>query len=269
MTAMLLGQPPGCMLHHASTVSLLVAWWLTFCSPFDIFWKSISTLPSVVFTAMGACTAISSGHAVTTWGADKVIYNKFHTNDALIRQSVVVSVSCGVISSVGGGLLADFLNLRSAHAFTSNKSLDVLSNTEQGHIHRAKICRCFVLSCVYVLLMRNAVVADAFWSKITQDETRRVIIGHFIICSLQLLNWASSLFFPSLDMCCMVFDAFKEVLCIQQYIPCDHQPSELTTKTKKKNSQKGMDEKPLKVSVIHEPIHNTSDGFLRRSSRRK
>ena len=217
MTAILLGQPPGCMLHHASTMSLLVAWWLIFCSPFDVFWRLLSTLHPRVLTAMGVCTAISSGHAITTWGADKAIYNNFHTNDVLIRQSVVVSVSCGLISSVGGGLLADCLSLRSDHTFTSNKSLDVLSDTLQGHILRAKVCRSFVLSCFYVVLMRN----DTFWNELVLDESRRVPVGHFIICFLQLLNWVISLLFPSVDIICLVFDVFKAILCIRNHILCD------------------------------------------------
>ena len=95
------------MLHHASGVSLFMAWWLTFCSPQDVYWRCVSSLSKASEAGIGLLAAVSSGHAITTWGVDKAL---FGSNQAA-SNSFLINVCCGVMSSNGGGIVAEAFGL--------------------------------------------------------------------------------------------------------------------------------------------------------------
>lgn len=108
LTGWLLGQTPSWIVSHSAFPALLVAWWLTFFSPFDIYYKAVEKIPFFLFF-VGIFSAISGGHAVTSWGVDKAISNAFHVNHVRISQSVLTCIACGTFSASGGGILANVL----------------------------------------------------------------------------------------------------------------------------------------------------------------
>ena len=76
LVGLLLGQPPSWTLSHNAPRSLLAAFWLTFALPGDYWFKAYeASYVAKLFFATGA--ALSSGHAITSWGADKAL-NAMH-----------------------------------------------------------------------------------------------------------------------------------------------------------------------------------------------
>jgi hypothetical protein len=141
LTAILLGQPPGWMLSHSSFLSLLIAWWLTFFCPFDFYWKIIHlpTIAPIIQLHHSFFLSISSIHAATSWGMDKVLYNNFHPSPStiLIRESIVLSLLTAVLSSNGGGLIADSLNLcQQDSSFHLHTPTCLSSSSSSGNRHR-------------------------------------------------------------------------------------------------------------------------------------
>ena len=108
LTGWLLGQTPSWIVSHSAFPALLVAWWLTFFSPFDIYHKVITRVPLCLFI-VGLFASVSGGHAVTSWGVDKALNNAFHVNHVRISQSFLTCLACGTLSASGGGFLADAL----------------------------------------------------------------------------------------------------------------------------------------------------------------
>ena len=108
LTGWLLGQTPSWIVSHSAFPALLVAWWLTFFSPFDIYYKIVDKVPLSLFF-VGIFASISGGHAVTSWGVDKALNNTFHVNHIRISQSFLTCIACGTLSASGGGILADVL----------------------------------------------------------------------------------------------------------------------------------------------------------------
>lgn len=122
-TGLLLGQAPSWMVSHTAFNSLLLAWWLVFFSPFDAFYKVVSgPWHSIVLHTISFGAAVSSGHAVTSWGVDKVVYNTFHVNQARLSESIWTCLFCGTLSCCGGTLLKDWLNMMNFPSFAAVKS---------------------------------------------------------------------------------------------------------------------------------------------------
>lgn len=108
LTGLLLGQTPSWILSHSAFPALFAAWWLIFFCPMDIVFRVVDYSTSTTFL-IGLVAAISSGHAVTSWGVDKAAFNTFHVNYERISQSSFVCIGCGTLSGSGGGLIADAL----------------------------------------------------------------------------------------------------------------------------------------------------------------
>ena len=73
ITGLVLGQPPSWMLGTppVSTISLLLAWWLVFCCPYDLFFHVMKNPVVPLWSVVELLSAVSCGLAVTTWGIDK------------------------------------------------------------------------------------------------------------------------------------------------------------------------------------------------------
>lgn len=72
LTALVLGQPASWMLGSPSSPrALLCAWWLFFCCPGDLFVR-VMARAEFLWHVPEWLGALSGGHAVTTWGVDKV-----------------------------------------------------------------------------------------------------------------------------------------------------------------------------------------------------
>lgn len=72
MGVFVLGQTPSWMHSFTAWPALAVAWWLTFFSPWDLWHGRAMRSRAVVFAAAFG-RAISASHAITSWGADKVL----------------------------------------------------------------------------------------------------------------------------------------------------------------------------------------------------
>jgi uncharacterized membrane protein YeiH len=153
LTGILLGQTPSWILSHSAFPALLLAWWLTFFSPFDCYYKTINQIPIFLFF-VGIGGAISSGHAVTSWGLDKAAYNLSHVNHIRISQSVLTCIACGTLSASGGGLIANCLKF-----FDTSKSYTLTVTpsffTPGDYTASSTANRAFLLSCIYFVLLNQ------------------------------------------------------------------------------------------------------------------
>lgn len=75
MGIFVLGQTPSWMHSFTAWPALAVAWWLTFFSPWDLWHGRAMRNKAVGFVAAFG-RAISASHAITSWGADKVILHR-------------------------------------------------------------------------------------------------------------------------------------------------------------------------------------------------
>jgi len=73
LTGLVLGQTPSWIVSHSAFPALLLAWWLTFYCPWDLYYTFVASWEGegARFVA-GLLGAVSAGHAVTSWGLDKV-----------------------------------------------------------------------------------------------------------------------------------------------------------------------------------------------------
>jgi hypothetical protein len=214
LTGILLGQPPGWMLSHSSFLSLLIAWWLTFFSPFDFYWSLIHSpnLAPILQIHHSFFSDISSIHAATSWGMDKVLFNTFHTPTILIRESIFLSLLTAVLSSNGGGLISDCLNLCHQNSFEL-QTPTCLKNTPQGNQYRSNLLRSFFLGLVYYLALNPLNIFP--WESLTQEQR---VYGHSIIGILCLLMWLRSQLLPQADVIGKVSSILLKILNISSTI---------------------------------------------------
>ncbi|EKX53476.1 hypothetical protein GUITHDRAFT_101177 [Guillardia theta CCMP2712] len=82
--------------------AFLLAWWLTFCSPFDIWHNSMKT--PWLMIPIKAFATISSAHAITSWGMEKAL-NAEHER---MRKSVWAALLCGFTSGSFGWVVVSY-----------------------------------------------------------------------------------------------------------------------------------------------------------------
>ena len=185
LMAVMLGQPPSWMLVHSTPFSLFLAWWLTFCSPGDFYWKHLSD-NKWLFEVVSVADAISQGHAITSWGMDKALFSSFHNNSATISNALVLNVVCGVVSSNGGGILADLLGFYEKDSFAFTRSPAFLSTGSDGDISRKKLTKCFLLACMYFSIIKPPPIDNLPW--FPNEANERKLFGHMVVCMLQILD---------------------------------------------------------------------------------
>lgn len=191
LTGILLGQTPSWVLSHSAFPALLLAWWLTFYSPFDIFWNFFNSNQLFIFV-MGAFASISAGHAVTSWGMDKALFNAAHVNHKRISESVLACIFCGTLSACGGGLLNDWFSFSRAPSFQSRTSPAIFSIN--NYAASATITRAFICACIYYAALNPCgyLPWDTFF--ISKEQ------GHLLVCTLQLVHFLSKQLVPDLDI---------------------------------------------------------------------
>lgn len=182
LTGVVLGQTPSWIMSHNAFPALLLAWWLTFFFPFDLYWLSIQRLPSLYF-AIRIGSAISSGHAVTSWGVDKAMYNTFHLNHVRISESLFTLVLCGALSGSGGGILGDLFGLYRNPSFVWTSVTPAILQPDRFEAVAA-LTRSFFLAIVYLLAMQKPLV---FGSEMPSHSLSRTQ-GHLLICSTQVVH---------------------------------------------------------------------------------
>lgn len=166
LTGIVLGQTPSWILSSNAFPALFVAWYLTYFCPYDAYYTLLTSfigIPILLFANIGS--AISSGHAVTSWGLDKAAFNAFHKNSHRLSGSVLTCIISGTLSACGGGLITtyfDFFGTKSDFKLhTLNKSF-------------------WLALLYYCLLNKNK---DLPWDQQFSKE-----FGHSVIINLQLLN---------------------------------------------------------------------------------
>lgn len=192
LTGILLGQTPSWIISHTAFPALLLAYWLTFCCPFDVFWILLLQLPlNISKVVLGVFASLSSGHAVTSWGQDKATFNTFHVNQDRISMSVMTCILSGTFSASGGGIIADSLGFFRIPSFTFSKTPGIL--TIDRFSASATFNRAFLLSCLYYCLTSKHYMP---WKgSLVPIQTGRLIVG-----ILQLLNYIIQLLDPQMDI---------------------------------------------------------------------
>ena len=105
MVGVLLGQPASWTTSKTAPPSLVLAFWLSVACPMDAFYRLYKYDAVRAMVAVGA--ALSTGHAVTSWGADKAI----HAVHEKPRASVCSTLLAGAFGASGGGLGVHALDL--------------------------------------------------------------------------------------------------------------------------------------------------------------
>ena len=192
-----LGQTPSWILSHAAFPALLLAWWFTFFFPFDLYYRMISSSGYLSWALLLICkvgAAISGGHAVTSWGMDKALFNTSHTNAERIAASVVTCIFAGTISASGGGILADIFGFfREKNSFTLTETPELFKGFSLKHPEidgnapvRNSLLSAFLLSSTYYLLLNPSGYLP--WEKNAFSKE----VGHLVICSLSVANLLSN-----------------------------------------------------------------------------
>jgi len=158
LTGWLLGQTPSWLLSHSAFPALLLAWWLTFYCPGDLYyaaltsvWGTLALQPAVTLVA-----AKSAGHAVTSWGVDKALNNAFHADVGTkkLAESAITCILSGALSASGGGILTDCLSLLQAPGSSYTwRPPSLLQASNQGDAAARPLTKSFFLASLYYLLL--------------------------------------------------------------------------------------------------------------------
>ena len=163
LVGLLLGQPPSWTLSHNAPRSLLLAFWLTWSCPGDLWTTAYeNSFVLRLFFATGA--ALSSGHAITSWGQDKAL-NAFHVQ---AQGAVFSALIAGAVGASGGGLLAALL--------------DPFGERPVGQRSYGAFLRAAVGSVAYYLLRDpHGVLADEYGYAAVAPATAKMMIGAYAV----------------------------------------------------------------------------------------
>lgn len=99
VTALILGQPASWLNSHV-WAAFIVAYWLVFCSPGDVWFKLLQH--GWLLLPIKAAATISAAHALSSWGLDKALT----AEHPKIRTSLWGALVCGFSSGCLGGMVA-------------------------------------------------------------------------------------------------------------------------------------------------------------------
>ena len=99
VTALILGQPASWLNTHV-WAAFIVAYWLVFCSPGDVWFKLLDH--GWLLLPIKAAATISAAHALSSWGLDKALT----AEHPRIQKSVWGALLCGFASGSLGGMVA-------------------------------------------------------------------------------------------------------------------------------------------------------------------
>lgn len=174
LTGILLGQVPSWIISNTAFPAFLLAFWLTFCCPFDVFWILAKYLNFLIKFG----SAISTGHAVTSWGVDKALKNTFHLNAIKISKSMLTCILCGIFSGCGGGLISDYFGFYREHSFVPRTpSIFEINN----YFASKAFTKSSLLSILYYVLVSS----DYFpW----RNPLLSMRAGHTVIVGIELIH---------------------------------------------------------------------------------
>mmetsp|Transcript_3596 Transcript_3596/g.8485 ORF Transcript_3596/g.8485 Transcript_3596/m.8485 type:complete len:404 (-) Transcript_3596:43-1254(-) len=112
-TAVLLGQNASWAAGTHVWSALLLAWWLTFSFPGDLWYKAMHT--PFLFLPLKIGQTISSGHAVSSWGVEKALT----AEHVRMRGSVWGALACGFFSASFGWVMVEYFQAGGAGLLAS------------------------------------------------------------------------------------------------------------------------------------------------------
>jgi hypothetical protein len=197
---MFLGVVPSWCLSHYALNALMCAWWLVFCFPHDLFFRYAASgygkgnISIFIDYFLHFLRLISTAHAITSWGCDKGLSDKFHVNGIRISESLYTCIFAGMLSGGGGAILADYLNLMGDEPYIP-RTLGMFAN-DNSKIKDNKIVddkvvenpalfapsRALLLSTIYIILTNESGHFDYFlgqnrWSR----SSAKVLISSFCL----------------------------------------------------------------------------------------
>ena len=188
LVAFILGVPPWWAVGHASIVAYIISWWLVFCSPYDIVWKLFDTFPNadIPLTLLGA---ISSCHALTSWGMDRVIFNDMnHLDSTMLTKSTNFALLSGVVASSGGGLCGDLFNVLGTQTYQLRSVL--FHNGPDGDRARDRIATNVFLCVCYLSMLNPAGLFPGPPALYNRAAAKQVL------CVLCLMRWLLHTLWP-------------------------------------------------------------------------
>lgn len=186
IVGLMLGQPASWIMSLAGGTSLFIAWWLVFAMPGDYFWSKLMN-SQLFLGCIDILNHISVGHAITTAGVDKVVFNTFHLPRESISAAIIPAILAGTISSTGGGVMADTLCVYEVDSFYPHKKPNILCNSIVGDATRSRISRSFVCSLLYYVILNPVGIFP--WSSSTAWLQA---LGHTVVCYLFVLSSVKS-----------------------------------------------------------------------------
>eukprot|EP01040_Poterioochromonas_malhamensis_P000773 gene773-824_t len=206
LIALLLGQVPSWILSRSAIPGFVVAWWLTFFSPDDFFYRHVSNNDAILFV-LGIFNAISSGHAVTSWGMDKSYGNKFHNGAIDYTRSYFLNILVGTVAATGGGILGEVFNF-----FSHSRSFTLRHKSKFFEIGNysisAGVNRSFWLAVIYYLLISDPVNGLPVSWGLPKNT------AHGVIALLQISAYLQSKHIPQLD----IYQEFSNFVLDHAYI---------------------------------------------------
>mmetsp|Transcript_13715 Transcript_13715/g.27126 ORF Transcript_13715/g.27126 Transcript_13715/m.27126 type:complete len:312 (-) Transcript_13715:108-1043(-) len=142
LTSFALGIPISFLSRQHTAWAFALAWWLVFCSPGDFtFWVVSGFRPIHFVLEMINC--IAGGHAISSWGADKVL-----SSTHMPGGSGPLTILCGMLSGCGGGILCLWFGITGATEEWSFRTPPTLKKAGLG-VKQA------LFSSILYYLMRN------------------------------------------------------------------------------------------------------------------
>lgn len=174
LTGFLLGQTPSWLMSRSAFNALLLAWWLTFYCPGDLYWKVLrSSIGPIILFVSNVFSTISGAHSIGTWGVDKAVFNAFHVNAANFHRAHYICILCGALSASGGGLLADTLSLLKADSFTVKSTPNIFKIGQYSVT--ATFNRSIILAILYYYLISDISVFLPNPFRITRIQAHSVV----------------------------------------------------------------------------------------------
>lgn len=199
LTGIVLGQTPSWITSFSAFPALLLAWILIFFCPGDLFWRVFNALSVITLPLFEIGSAISAGHAVTSWGMDKALFNMYHLNAHKYKDSILLCLLCGTFSGCGGGLLGDWLGFLRQPSFiiTSTPAIYSIRNRKAA----TTVVRCFCMATLYYFLLNPS--GHFPYDPIVSKEG-----GHAVIGILLVVNAVVAIVYKNADL----YGNFTELL---------------------------------------------------------
>jgi len=175
----------------------VIAWWLIFFAPFDIFWKLCNELPFLEFI-FKLFYAIEAGHTITIYGMDLVIWNTHPIIGYKIKNSSFMCLLCGTVSGFGGYFFGDWLGLYRNPSFVISKSPALFLRDRHAASY---FYRSFSLSLLYYCLINPS-------GRMPWIGAFEKVDARLVIVSIQIIHECVTYVSHNFDIFAVIADTF-------------------------------------------------------------